>query len=74
MDTVNAIRGCFVPAGVSSVYDQNLGKNLKNLGRPPLQRLTEAHHRYFAQRVQMALVRMQKPKEVRALDKASTCP
>jgi len=28
-DTVNAIRGVFIPAGVSSVYDQNLGKNLK---------------------------------------------
>ena len=28
-DTVNKIRGVFVPAGVSSVYDQNLGKNLK---------------------------------------------
>ncbi len=29
MDTVNAIRGVIVPAGVSSVYDQSLGKNLK---------------------------------------------
>jgi hypothetical protein len=29
MDTVNAIRGVIIPAGVSSVYDQNLGKNLK---------------------------------------------
>ena len=28
-DTVNKIRGVFVPAGVSSVYDQTLGKNLK---------------------------------------------
>ena len=28
-DTVNAIRGVIVPAGVSSVYDQQLGKNLK---------------------------------------------
>ncbi len=28
-DTTNQIRGAFVPAGVSSVYDQNLGKNLK---------------------------------------------
>jgi hypothetical protein len=28
-DTTNAIRGVLVPAGVSSVYDQNLGKNLK---------------------------------------------
>ena len=28
-DTVNAIRGAVIPAGVSSVYDQNLGKNLK---------------------------------------------
>jgi hypothetical protein len=29
VDTANAIRGVFVPAGVSSVYDQMLGKNLK---------------------------------------------
>tara|TARA_R110000796_G_scaffold33803_2_gene87420 strand:- start:8 stop:1429 length:1422 start_codon:yes stop_codon:yes gene_type:complete len=29
IDTVGAVRGVFVPAGVSSVYDQNLGKNLK---------------------------------------------
>ena len=28
-NTVGAIRGVFVPAGVTSVYDQNLGKNLK---------------------------------------------
>ena len=28
-DTVNAIRGVLVPAGVSSVYDQMLGKNMK---------------------------------------------
>ena len=28
-DTVNAIRGVMIPAGVSSVYDENLGKNLK---------------------------------------------
>ena len=28
-DTVNAVRGVMVPAGVSSVYDQQLGKNLK---------------------------------------------
>jgi hypothetical protein len=28
-DTVNAIRGVIIPAGVSSVYDQNLGKNMK---------------------------------------------
>jgi hypothetical protein len=28
-DTVNAIRGVMVPAGVSSVYDEQLGKNLK---------------------------------------------
>ena len=28
-DTVNAIRGVMIPAGVSSVYDQQLGKNLK---------------------------------------------
>ena len=28
-DTVNAIRGVVVPAGVSSVYDEQLGKNMK---------------------------------------------
>ena len=28
-DTVNAIRGAIIPAGVSSVYDEMLGKNLK---------------------------------------------
>jgi len=28
-DTVNNIRGVVIPAGVSSVYDQQLGKNLK---------------------------------------------
>jgi hypothetical protein len=29
VDTANAIRGVMIPAGVSSVYDQTLGKNLK---------------------------------------------
>ena len=29
MDTVNAVRGVIIPAGVSSVYDQQLGRNLK---------------------------------------------
>ena len=29
IDTVSAIRGAIIPAGVSSVYDQQLGKNLK---------------------------------------------
>ena len=28
-DTVNAIRGAVIPAGVSSVYDEVLGKNMK---------------------------------------------
>ena len=28
-DTVNAIRGVMIPAGVSSVYDEMLGKNMK---------------------------------------------
>jgi hypothetical protein len=28
-DTANAIHGVLIPAGVSSVYDENLGKNLK---------------------------------------------
>jgi len=29
MDTVGAIRGLMIPAGVSTVYDQGLGKNIK---------------------------------------------
>ena len=29
LDTVNQVRGVIIPAGVSSVYDQALGKNLK---------------------------------------------
>jgi len=29
MNTTGAIRGVMIPAGVTSVYDQNLGKNLK---------------------------------------------
>ncbi len=29
VNTVGAIRGVVIPAGVSSVYDQNLGKNMK---------------------------------------------
>ena len=29
VDTTNQVRGCIIPAGVSSVYDQQLGKNLK---------------------------------------------
>ncbi len=29
IDTVNAIRGVMIPAGTSTVYDQQLGKNLK---------------------------------------------
>jgi len=29
LDTVNNVRGVMIPAGVSSVYDQALGKNLK---------------------------------------------
>jgi hypothetical protein len=41
-DTTNAIRGVVIPAGVSSVYDQQLGKNLK---RPFL------HVRYRASNV-----------------------
>jgi len=28
-DTANAIRGILIPAGVSTVYDQGLGKNIK---------------------------------------------
>jgi hypothetical protein len=42
-DTVNAIRGTVIPAGVTSVYDQQLGKNLK---RPFL------HVRYRASQVE----------------------
>ena len=41
-DSVNAIRGVMIPAGTSSVYDQQLGKNLK---RPFL------HVRYRASQV-----------------------
>jgi hypothetical protein len=29
IDTANAVRGVIIPAGVSSVYDQSLGKNIK---------------------------------------------
>jgi hypothetical protein len=29
IDTVSNIRGAIIPAGTSSVYDQQLGKNLK---------------------------------------------
>jgi hypothetical protein len=29
IDATGAIRGVFIPAGVSSVYDQTLGRNLK---------------------------------------------
>ena len=42
-DTVNAVRGIFIPAGVTSVYDQQLGKNLK---RPFL------HVRYRASKME----------------------
>ena len=42
-DAVNAIHGVMIPAGVSSVYDQNLGKNLK---RPFL------HTRYRASQME----------------------
>jgi len=28
-DAVNAIRGVIIPAGTSSVYDENMGKNMK---------------------------------------------
>jgi len=42
-DTVNAVRGVMIPAGVSSVYDEILGKNLK---RPFL------HIRYRASKME----------------------
>ena len=47
IDTVNAIRGVVIPAGVTSVYDQMLGKNLK---RPFLHvrfRASETDNRYM---------------------------
>ena len=46
-DTVGAIRGLIVPAGVSSVYDEQLGKNLK---RPFLHvrfRASQTDNRYL---------------------------
>ena len=46
-DTVGAIRGVIVPAGVSSVYDEQLGRNLK---RPFLHvrfRASQTDNRYF---------------------------
>ena len=46
-DTVNAIRGVMIPAGVSSVYDQMMGRNMK---RPFLHvrfRASETDNRYL---------------------------
>tara|TARA_R110000737_G_scaffold241589_1_gene252984 strand:+ start:556 stop:2007 length:1452 start_codon:yes stop_codon:yes gene_type:complete len=47
IDTVNAVRGVVIPAGVTSVYDQMLGRNLK---RPFLHvrfRASETDNRYM---------------------------
>ena len=46
-DTVNAIRGVVVPAGVSSVYDQQLGKNLKRPFLHVRYRASQTDNRYM---------------------------
>jgi len=47
IDTANAIRGVMVPAGVSSVYDQMLGKNLKRPFLHVRYRASQADDRRF---------------------------
>jgi hypothetical protein len=47
MDTVGAIRGIIVPAGVSSVYDQQLGRNLKRPFLHVRYRASQTDDRYF---------------------------
>jgi len=47
MDTVNAVRGVMVPAGVSSVYDQLLGRNLKRPFLHVRYRASQTDDRYF---------------------------
>ena len=46
-DTVNAIRGIVVPAGVSSVYDEQLGKNIKRPFLHVRYRASETENRKF---------------------------
>jgi len=46
-DTVNAIRGIFIPAGVSSVYDQQLGRNLKRPFLHVRYRASQTDNRYL---------------------------
>jgi hypothetical protein len=45
--TTDAIRGVIVPAGVSSVYDQNLGKNLKRPFLHVRYRSSQTDNRYL---------------------------
>ena len=47
MDTANAIRGVIAPAGVSSVYDQMLGKNMKRPFLHVRYRANQADNRRF---------------------------
>jgi hypothetical protein len=47
IDETNAIRGIIVPAGVSSVYDQQLGKNMKRPFLHVRYRSSEADNRRF---------------------------
>jgi hypothetical protein len=46
-DTVGAIRGLIVPAGVSSVYDEQLGKNLKRPFLHVRYRASQTDNRYL---------------------------
>ena len=46
-DSTNAIRGVLIPAGVSSVYDQSLGKNMKRPFLHVRYRASEADDRKF---------------------------
>ena len=47
LDTVNAIRGVIIPAGVTTVYDQMLGKNLKRPFLHVRYRASETDNRYM---------------------------
>ena len=46
-DTVNAVRGIMIPAGTSTVYDQNMGKNLKRPFLHVRYRASQADNRKF---------------------------
>ena len=46
-NAANAIRGAFIPAGTSSVYDQQLGKNLKRPFLHVRYRASQTDNRYF---------------------------